>query len=110
MSKKALNAAIALAKLSKCRHKHGAVLMKKGQVIATGTNIRLNGFPVNDSDWRLSNLHAEEMAISIAGTNASGATLYVARVNAHGVPRLSLPCDRCRGKIYRAKIRRVVST
>lgn len=108
MSNKSLNAAIALAKLSKCRHKHGAVLVKNGQVIAAGTNLQLQ--TVSDANWRLASLHAEEYVLSVAGTNASGAILYVARVNNSGESRLSLPCDRCRKKIYRAKVRRVVST
>lgn len=108
MSNKSLNAAIALACLSKCRHKHGAILVKRGQVIAAGTNIRLQ--VPTDTNWRYCSLHAEEYVLTIAGTQASGATLYVARVNNQGDTRLSLPCERCRKKIYRAKIKRVVTT
>lgn len=108
MANKSLDAAIALAKLSKCRHKHGAVLIKNGQVIAAGTNIRLQ--VASDTNWRRASLHAEEYVLSVAGTGAVGATLYVARINRQGDPSLSLPCERCRRKIIRAKIRRVVTT
>lgn len=108
MSNKSLDAAIALAKLSKCRHKHGAVLIKNGQVIAAGTNIRLQ--VPSDTNWRHCSLHAEEYVLTVAGNQASGSTLYIARVNNHGEPRLSLPCARCRRKIIRSKVRRVVNT
>lgn len=108
MANKPLNAAIELAKLSKCRHKHGAVLIKKGQVIAAGTNIRLQ--VPSDTNWRYCSIHAEEYVLSVAGTQAAGATLYIARVNREGNPLLSLPCNRCSRKLDRARIKRVVST
>lgn len=108
MANKHLQAAIALAELSRCKYKHGAILVKSGQVIAAGVNLQIGS--VSDTSWRCSSLHAEENVLMIAGTSAVGATLYVARVNKAGEPRLSLPCGRCRGKIMRAKLARVVTT
>lgn len=108
MANKSMDAAIALAKLSKCRHKHGAVLIKSGQVIAAGTNI-IRQVP-SDTNWRACSLHAEEYVLTVAGTQAVGATLYIARVNKQGETLLSLPCSRCRRKIIRAKVKRVVTT
>lgn len=108
MSSRPLDAAIAMSRLSKCRHKHGAVLIKSGQVLAAATNLIVGD--TTDTTWRTAQLHAEEIVLRIAGTRAKGATLYVARTNLKGETRLSLPCQRCASKIERAKIRRVVTT
>ena len=105
---KALEAAEALAALSRCRHKHGAVLIKRGSVIAAGTNQqredpRYSAFP-------LASMHAEENVLRQAGWRAHGATLVVVRVNQRGDLMPSAPCKRCSGLIERSGIRRVVHT
>lgn len=108
MANKALSAALSLSYLSKCRHKHGAVLMKNGQVLAAATNVLLTG-DVSDANWRRSQLHAEEVVLGMAGTQAVGAVLYVARSGPNGALP-SGPCIRCQRRIARARVKRVVHT
>ena len=96
----------------KRRSKHGAILVKNGRIIGVGVNAMRGTASVHATvdSWRGSYVHAEEVAIQVAGTRANGAVLYVARVNRSGEPCMSEPCLRCQGAIDRAGIRRVVST
>lgn len=103
-----LRAALALAELSKCKQRHGAVLMKNGVVIAAGTNI--NKEPTTDSNFRSCAIHAEAAVVSQAGTAATGATVYVARMGRSGNPLNSAPCKRCEGLMKRRGIKRVYHT
>jgi len=43
-----LDVAIALAKTSKCRNKHGAIIVSNGRVLATGVNVDKNNPMVFD--------------------------------------------------------------
>lgn len=92
--------------------KHGAIVVKNGQIVGVGVNSTRGIASVKKSEesWRSSYVHAEEVAIQAAGKKANGATLYVARVNRSGFPRLSEPCSRCEGVIARSGVRRVVYT
>ena len=92
--------------------RHGAVLVKGGKVVGVGVNSTrgVSSVDATENSWRSSYVHAEEVAIRAAGSRASGATLYVARVNRHGAPRLSEPCARCEGAISRSGVKRVVFT
>lgn len=107
MANKHLNAAIELAKLSKARHKHGALVVKNGQVVSAGVNTMRGTAEIH---WPFASEHAEERAISQAGKDARGAVIYVARVNNQGVARLSKPCERCRSVIRKSGIARIVHT
>lgn len=105
---KALVEALRVAATSRGRHKHGAVVVRRGKTVAAEVNR-------TTSDARFSNrpicsIHAELAAILAAGSLARGATLYVARVNRQGEPRDSAPCKKCRGFIQRSGIVRVVHT
>lgn len=108
---KQMKAAVALADISKCRQKHGAVLMKNGVVLAAGTNVsRLSVDEISDENWRSSGIHAEESVIRQAGTAASGATIYVSRIGRSGDIINSRPCKRCQGLAERRGVKKIVHT
>ena len=89
---KHLEYALEVASESKCRHKHGAVVVYRGQVVATATNQRV-GDP--EDGWRKAHIHAEHAALLAAGNKAYGAKVYVARLSRTGRPAESKPCRRC---------------
>ena len=107
MANKHLDAAKELAKLSRARQKHGALVVKNNQVVSAGVNLSKG---TADVHWPLASVHAEERAISQAGRDARGATLYVARVNRLGETRMSKPCERCAAVIRKAGIARIIHT
>lgn len=98
---------------------HGAVLVKGGRVIATAPNIRKNSPFIfeNQFDTRdeiLENIrkhasvHAEERVIRMAGSEAQGAIVYVARKSPAGHPLLSKPCEKCHEAMVAAGVKAVV--
>lgn len=99
--------AIDIAKTSRCRYRHGAVVVSNGQVVSMATN-KIVGDP--EKAWRKAHIHAEIAALTAAGQRAIGATLYVARVNAQGLTRDSKPCKKCEGFIEKYKIGSVIYT
>lgn len=107
MANKHLEAAKEIAKLSKARQRHGAVLVKNGQVVSAAVNLSKG---TADVHWPFASEHAEERAISQAGKDARGATIYVARVNRQGVVLLSKPCERCMSAIRKSGVSRIVHT
>lgn len=107
MANKHLDAAKDLAMLSKARQRHGALVVRNGQVVSAGVNVSKG---TAEWHWPLASEHAEERAISQAGKEARGATLYVARVNRLGESRLSRPCERCTSVIRKAGIAKVIHT
>lgn len=107
-----LNIARSLAEKSEEKKKHGAVVIKSGRVVGYG----FNKFK-NHTDYIPEDLikihcsrHAEEVAIKIAGNNAKGAILYVARVNNQGIDRNSKPCKICAKLIKKSGIKKVIYT
>ena len=107
-----LAVAESLAVTSKCRNKHGAVIVHGGAVIATGVNRERNRPEVFDDDMELAkhaSIHAEIAALRRV-SHVQGATLYVARVNRRGMPRLSRPCTRCAIALRAAGIKHVIYT
>lgn len=99
--------AIDVAKTSRCRYRHGAVIVSNGQVVAMATNKIVSD---QGKGWRKSHVHAEVAAIVAAGQRAIGSTLYVARVNANGIARDSKPCKKCEGYIEKYKVGSVIWT
>lgn len=99
--------AIDVAKTSRCRYRHGAIVVSNGQVVAMATNKVVQD---QSKGWRKSHVHAEVAAIVAAGQRANGSTLYVARVNARGDARDSKPCKKCESYIEKYKIGSVVWT
>lgn len=121
-----LEIAKAVALRSTClRRKYGAVIVKDDRIISTGYNGSARG-EKNCCDvgecWREANniphgeryemcvaVHAEDNAISQAGREAAGATLYLAGFENGNVISAS-PCMMCARKIRNAGILRVVSS
>jgi pyrimidine deaminase RibD-like protein len=99
--------AIDIAKTSRCRYRHGAVVVSSGVVVAMATNKIVSD---QTKGWRRSHVHAEMAALAAAGQRANGATLYVARVNAQGKPANSEPCKKCQGYLVKYKVGSVVWT
>lgn len=107
-----LSRARRIATTSTCRIKHGAVVVKSGNVIGVGVNTYrmpfMNPALYTDSIDGIST-HAEVAAIKAAG-DCRGATIYVARVRSSGRDGLSAPCDDCQKAISKAGIKKVVYT
>ena len=119
-----LGIALAVARRSTClRRQYGAAIVKGDNIIATGYNGSARGEP-NCCDvgecWRQAHniphgeqyekcvaVHAEDNAISQAGREAIGATLYLAGLE-DGKPIKAEPCAMCARKIKNARIKEVV--
>ncbi|MEU0663734.1 deaminase [Streptomyces lavendulocolor] len=101
-----INLAIRQAAQSQCRYKIGAVLAAGSRVIVTACNKQRNSPLI---DHRNSTFHAEEAALRRARTS-SVTTIYVARVNASGLPMMARPCPDCVKKLASAGISRAYYT
>lgn len=88
-----------VASLSTCNHRHGCVIVRGRHILGLGFN-KSKTHPRS----RSRSIHAELAAILNARTDISGATVYVARVNRRGQPRLSAPCAHCRALLHEAGI------
>ena len=104
---KYLEKALEIAETSKCRYKHGCVVVSRGRVIAQATNKKI-GDP--STEWRRSHIHAEIAAVIAAGSNAKGSKVYVARVTKGGAPAMSKPCKKCERYLKRYGVSEVVWT
>lgn len=106
-----LSVATYLASTSPCRMKHGAVIARGSSVIATGVNKERNHPTVVSSEHIKSHcsVHAEVDALKKA-KSVKGATIYIARVNKRGQPRMSRPCDQCYNQIIESGIKKIVYT
>ena len=74
--------------------RHGAILVKDGQIIGSGFNKYSNHIPKNARGR--SSLHAEEAAIKklVSSKSCENARMYVVRVASYGLAN-SKPCARC---------------
>lgn len=115
----------AVARRSTCVRRHyGAVIVKDDRIIATGYNGSARGEP-NCCDvgecWREAHgiphgeqyekcvaVHAEDNAISQAGREAIGATIYLWGEEADGTVIHAEPCLMCSRKIKNAGITKVI--
>lgn len=104
---KYLEKALEVAETSKCRYKHGCIVVSRGRVIAQATNKKI-GDP--EYQWRRSYIHAEIAAVLAAGSYAKGSKVYVARVNRNGEPAMSKPCKKCERYLKRYGVSEVVWT
>jgi deoxycytidylate deaminase len=106
-----LNLAKNLAMSSKCRMKHGAVVVSGGSIISLGINSMKNN-PAFISEEHVfdASIHAEVDALRKIKNSVKGGTIYVARVNRQGKPMISRPCDRCYDVIVEMGIGKIVYT
>lgn len=107
-----LERAIAVARTSTERQKHGAVIAKGNRVVAVGVNANRN-IPINCTNPKMeAAIHAEEAAIRAlpSDMDTSRLTLYVARIRKGGDIGLSAPCPRCQDAIAKAGIKEVIWT
>lgn len=105
---KHLTEAIRIALSSKCRYRHGCVVVLNGKIVGTATN-KFVSDQITGS-WRKSHVHAEIAALMAAGSRAVGADVYVARVRKDGTPADSKPCKKCEGQLKRKKVKKVIWT
>ena len=99
---KFLERALGVASTSTCKQRHGAIVVKHGRVLGSGTNRRRND--PRYVDWRSSSIHAEITAMRRAGF-PTRATIYVARINRIGEARYSKPCANCQEVLDSFKIK-----
>lgn len=109
-----LNLAQKAAGASECVQRHGAVVVRGGSVLSIGVNkwrndVALANDMMDDGRSADVSVHAEIDALSRV-SNPAGATIYVARINKSGEPRLSKPCNRCAKALREAGITKVVYT
>lgn len=121
-----LEIAKAVSLRSTCiRRQYGAVVVKDDRIISTGYNGSARG-EVNCCDvgtcWREEHgvphgeqyekcvaIHAEDNAITAAGREAIGATLYISGYE-NGKPINATPCMMCERKIKNSGIIRVIGS
>ena len=97
------------------QHRHAAVIVKAGRVLAIGRN-RNKTHPDSvlyaDGERILKTIHAELDAISRVKNKEQlkGATIYVARLGRNGHPGMSCPCKMCQQLINKYGLKRAVFT
>ncbi len=104
--------ALLLAEFSNCKNRHGCLIIKSGRVVGRGWNKSRND-PNNLSPEHIltgASVHAEDMALRMAGDQAKGADLYVVRLGARNTPLLSRPCNLCYRKSISAGIAEIYHT
>ena len=90
--------------------RHGAVIVKKNQVLASGHN-SYKTHPLMAKYTAFPHLHAEQKAIINLGLdNCHGLDLYVVRINSKKDFMMSKPCSICRMLIDKVGIRNVYYT
>ena len=112
-----LSKAIELAKTLNQEHRHACIISdKKGRVLSYGFNSYKKSHPRQAyyaekvGNRKKIFLHSEISAIINLPYNSSPHTIYVARVNKHGEPLNSEPCDICRMAISDIGIKKVIYT
>ena len=104
--------ALNLAKSSSCKNKHGAVIVRGGNVLSLGINKMRNHPNIIQEELikDACHIHAEIDAIKKVKRDLRGATIYVARVSPFGKGVMSRPCNRCYEQITNAGITKIVYT
>lgn len=99
MSARYLAMAMGVATQSRCRQRHGALVIKHGKVLGASPNLYRNDARI---DWRNASVHAEAAALRRA-RYPKKATVVVARINRNGEARLSKPCVSCQALLDELK-------
>lgn len=109
-----LNLAQKVAGASECVQRHGAVIVRGGSVLSVGVNKWRNDVSLANEmhDQGRSediSVHAEVDALSRV-SDPAGSTIYVARINKTGSPRLSKPCTSCASALSEAGVTKIIYT
>lgn len=98
-----LTLAMGVALTSKCRFKHGAIVVRHSKILGASPNVYKNN--PRHSPIESCSVHAEIRAMQKAGW-PNKVSLYVARVNNQGESRLSQPCANCQTVLdgYKVKV------
>ena len=93
-----LERALAVAATSTQPRRHGAVITHGSRVLSVGVNTRRNRPEVCTNPQNEAGYHAEIAALRSLNTTVPYAklSLYSARVDKDGKPKLAKPCTRCR--------------
>lgn len=108
-----LEKATELSKLSDCKMKHGAVIVKNGKTISIGINSNTNDpqYLEDRVAAKHSSIHAEVAALNaVRKSDLSGATIYIARTNNRGEQRMSKPCNACQNALRHRGVKKVFYT
>lgn len=119
--KKFLCYAIKAAEMSSCTSRHGAVLVKNGNVLAIGVNAMKNDplyvspqqrnvVPPDVKIMDMMSVHAEEAVIRANKEEANNAVIYIARISAKGEPVLSKPCASCQKMLKEYGVKKAIWT
>ena len=96
------------------KFRHGAVLIKGGTIRNTAHNQDRHcsfGNRFRQRDKGHATLHAElGCVLGLDRGTTSGSTVYVARLNRLGEPRISKPCPMCQAALSHVGVRKVVYT
>lgn len=106
-----MHMAVSAAELSTARQRHGAVVVRNGNLLSVGWNVDVN-HPTHLSEEHIkagASIHAEIKALS-GVKNTKGVTVYVARINKQGKKMYSRPCARCEDELDSLGIKRVIHT
>ena len=95
--------------------KHGAVLIKGGNVVSVAFNkpdfTKFGNRFRNNYTCGLATTHAEIGAIlGLARSTTEGTTIFVVRVNNHGDYRMSKPCPMCEDVLKFVGVKKVIYT
>lgn len=116
-----LGYAITAAGMSTCKARHGAVLVKNGNVLAIGVNAMKNDphivtpegpnvLPPDVSVMDMMSVHAEEAVLRANAEEAENSVIYIARVSAEGKPTMSKPCESCQKLLKKYGVKRAIWT
>lgn len=116
-----LGYAIQAANMSTCSTRHGAVLVKNGNVLAIGINSMKNDpryinpdkhnvLPPDVHIMNMLSVHAEEAVLKANGSEAENAVIYIARLSAKGEPALSKPCGSCQKMLKKYGVKKAIWT
>lgn len=102
--------AIKEAEKSEMMQRHGCVIVRGSSVLGKSSNKRRGHDFYGWLPADACSFHAEVAAIRMTKRDLSNATIYIARINGSGQPRLSAPCSNCQKAIENAGIKKVVYT
>lgn len=116
-----LGYAIQAAGMSTCNARHGAVLVKNGNVLAIGVNAMKNDPHVVSPEgpnvlapsvhvMDMLSVHAEEAVLRANASEAENSVIYIARVGDDGKPTMSKPCKSCQQLLKRYGVKKAIWT